>query len=300
MLAKNSKQCLSCSQEFFIRDEDLAFYEQISPVIRGKKFLIPPPKLCPRCREQRRLSYRNERKLYRRTGSFSGEPIISFYHPKAPWVVYSHDEWWSDTTWDALSYGRDFDFSRGFFEQFYDLQLVVPRPPLINNKAENAAYCNFADANRNCYLLTCSNRNLDSYYGFFVLDCKDAVDCTYSIFSELLYECVDCEKCYNLNFSQNCINCVDSSFLFNCHGVSNCLFCVNLRNREQYYLLNRPATKSEYQKILGLIQTDPAYRGRFIEQWEVLKLQYPVKALNLISCEKVTGNDVFSNCNKIT
>lgn len=285
-----------CGTEFIVSDSHMNFYKTISPKLGDNIYLIPPPKLCPRCREQRRLSYRNDRKLYRRLSSLSGESIISFYHPSSPWQVYSHDEWWSDR-WDATRYGRDFDFNRGFFEQFYDLQSSVPRPPLINNKAENSPYCNFADANRNCYLLTCSNRNEDSYYGYFVLDSKDSVDCTYCMFSELLYECVDCDHCYNLSYSQQCVNCTESSYLWNCRGASNSLFCSNLKDKEQYHILNRPASKSEYQKVLSLIKSDTEYRSRFIEQWEQMKLKYPVKALNLISCENVIGNDIFNSKN---
>jgi hypothetical protein len=41
------KSCKNCQQAFEITDEDLKFYEKVSPVFGGKKYLIPEPSLCP-------------------------------------------------------------------------------------------------------------------------------------------------------------------------------------------------------------------------------------------------------------
>jgi len=61
-----TKNCKICSAKFDITDKDLEFYEKISPVFNSEKYLIPSPTLCPDCRHQRRLSFRNERNLYKR------------------------------------------------------------------------------------------------------------------------------------------------------------------------------------------------------------------------------------------
>jgi hypothetical protein len=68
------KVCEKCNSKFEITDKDLEFYDKISPVFSSpdstesglKKFQIPTPNFCPDCRQQRRLSFRNERKLYKR------------------------------------------------------------------------------------------------------------------------------------------------------------------------------------------------------------------------------------------
>ena len=60
------KTCKNCNSNFEITDEDLKFYEKVSPEFNGKKCLIPAPTLCSDCRQQRRLSFRNERNLYKR------------------------------------------------------------------------------------------------------------------------------------------------------------------------------------------------------------------------------------------
>lgn len=61
-----TKVCKHCRASFPITDKDMEFYEKVSPVFAGKKYSIPTPTLCPDCRQQRRLAYRMERKLYKR------------------------------------------------------------------------------------------------------------------------------------------------------------------------------------------------------------------------------------------
>ncbi|MDP7069362.1 MAG: hypothetical protein QF815_02440, partial [Candidatus Peribacteraceae bacterium] len=67
------KQCAQCSAEFEVTDEDLAFYDTVSPEFSGKKYDIPPPTQCPECRQQRRMIWRNERVLYRRNCDKTGK-----------------------------------------------------------------------------------------------------------------------------------------------------------------------------------------------------------------------------------
>ena len=64
------------------------FYTKISPTFAGKKFQIPTPTCCPDCRQKRRLSFRNERNLYRRICDASGKQIISMYKPDNGYIIY--------------------------------------------------------------------------------------------------------------------------------------------------------------------------------------------------------------------
>jgi len=52
------------------------------------KYNIPSPTLCPECRSQRRLAWRNRRNMYRRTCDASGKNIISMFSPDKPYKVY--------------------------------------------------------------------------------------------------------------------------------------------------------------------------------------------------------------------
>ena len=76
-----SKTCRKCQAGFPITDKDLEFYDKVSPNFGGKKYSIPSPTLCPDCRQQRRLSFRNERKLYKRKCDATGKDIVSIYAP---------------------------------------------------------------------------------------------------------------------------------------------------------------------------------------------------------------------------
>ena len=81
------KNCLQCSESFNVSKQDMSFYDSISPVISGEKFSIPPPKICPDCRQQRRLSFRNVNNLYRRKCNLTGKQIISMHHKNTPFPV---------------------------------------------------------------------------------------------------------------------------------------------------------------------------------------------------------------------
>ena len=73
------KECKQCKTSFEVTDEDRSFYDKVSPIIAGKKQSVPEPTLCPHCRQQRRLAWRNERVLYHRKCDMSGKQIVYPY-----------------------------------------------------------------------------------------------------------------------------------------------------------------------------------------------------------------------------
>lgn len=247
-----NKVCKNCGSSFLIRGEDLKFLEKASPLIGGKKYDIPPPTFCPDCRQQRRLCWRNERFLYKRKCDATGQEIIANISPDKPYKVYQKDYWFSDK-WDARKYGRDFDFSKTFAENFAALQLEVPRFPLQQpERMENSEYCNFASNCKNSYFLFDSDFCEDCLYSNVVNGVKDCMDCSFLSDCELCYECINCKNCYGLKFSQNCVNCNGSVFLEGCVGCGDCAFSTNLHNK-QYYFKNKKYSKEEYtKKIEGL------------------------------------------------
>ncbi|MEK7136870.1 MAG: hypothetical protein AAB853_01165, partial [Patescibacteria group bacterium] len=93
------KNCLQCGQSFEVTESDLAFYEKVSPEFGGKKYAVPSPSLCPDCRFQRRLMFRNDRYFYTRPSAKSGKELITLYSPDKPYNVVSKEEWWEDD-WD--------------------------------------------------------------------------------------------------------------------------------------------------------------------------------------------------------
>lgn len=240
-----NKVCIQCQKQFVVTDEDREFYKKVSPIFNEITYQISEPTLCPPCRMQRRLSYRNERSLYHRKCDFSGKPIISIYSPDKPFKVYENSVWWSDQ-WDPLSYGRDFDFNRPFFEQFAELQRDAPRLSMIQSQNENSDYTNCVSHLKNCYLLFSADFNQDCAYGCWIERSKDCYDNLMIDECERCYECVFTLKSYNCRNVYFSSQCSDSAFLIDCRNCSNCFMSWGLRNK-QYCISNVQYSKQEYE-----------------------------------------------------
>ena len=82
--------------------------------------------------------------------------MISIYSPdKKDFVIYNQDDWWNGK-WNPLDYGRNFDFTKTFFEQYSELQKIVPRIAVLNGLSENTQYANHAYHNKNSYMMFAS------------------------------------------------------------------------------------------------------------------------------------------------
>ncbi len=288
--------CGQCSAPFEITNEDLSFYEIVSPVFNGKKEQIPPPVLCPPCRERQRMSFRNEWCFYHRQCDLTGKQILSIYSPDKPYKVYEQSVWWSDQ-FDPLAYGRDFDFNRPFFEQWQDLSLAVPRASIHNTNSENCEYTNYSGQNRNCYLVVGTLDCEDALYSYRASYCKNICDC---------YDPVNCELCYEVSFSkqlyncQHCTQCNTSSDLFlcsDCNGCQSCFGCMNLRNKK-YYIFNQEFEPEDYEKNVKLL------RGNLPEafmKFQALKATLPHRATHAVNCENCSGEHLYDckNCQDV-
>ena len=271
--------CCQCLEGFSLTDNDERFY---------RKMQVPCPTLCSQCRLQRRLAFRNEHTLYSRKCDATGEDIISMYKLGTSFPVYSHEAWYGDE-WDARDYGREFDFSRPFFEQYEELRNEVPHLALISYKNENCGYCNIVGTSKNCYLLYGSIDCEDCYYGnpFTSKDCCDSLTLRNS---ELCLECVDSNRLYGCYKCQNCENSRDLMFCLDVRNSSNCFACVGL-NRKQYCILNRQYSKEEYERKIATERT------AILEEWEVLKATVPRRSYIGIQNDNVSGNYIFNSKN---
>ncbi|MDP4008469.1 MAG: hypothetical protein Q8P68_04740 [Candidatus Peregrinibacteria bacterium] len=290
------KPCAQCGSTFTIADEDLAFYDKVSPVFGDVKYAIPAPTHCPACRSQRRLSHRNGRTLYQRKCDGTGENIISVYHPDATFPVYSVEHWYSDN-WDGLSFGRDFDFTRSFFEQFHELSKLVPRACLLNEANENSPYTSYAGWNKDCHLIFYSDYNNQCYYigdSFHNVNC---MDCSFSNRNELCYELINSFECYNSKYIYDSKNCLDSWFLKNCLGCKNCIGCVNLRQKE-YCIFNEQYTKEEYEKKRNEFGfNNHQYIAEFGKRFQEYAVQFPQKSYHGVQNENVSGDYITTSQN---
>ena len=240
----DTKCCAHCQQSFDITQWDVDFYKKISPTFAGQKFAIPTPTLCPEERQRRRMSFRNERNLYRRVCDASGKQIISMYRPDNGYKVYDQKIRYSDSR-NALDYGQEYDFSKTFTENFLSLSLQVPRPSMYNYFAENSDYCNCSNYQKNCYLTSASGSDEDCMYSAYIERCRLCLDCMMTFDSELCYMTIDSEKSYKLAYASNCRSCSESYFLTNCITCNHCFDCDSLENAS-YCFQNQQLSKEEY------------------------------------------------------
>lgn len=291
--------CKQCKSSFEIFPDEIEFLKKIDFKFGDKTVTFPEPTHCPDCRSQRRTMYRNEQYLYKRKSDLSGKELISLFPPEAPrgkaYTVYSQEEWNSDQ-WDPMDYGRDFDFSRSFFEQFEELQREVPRAALITIGNENSPYTTGTGYCKNCYLINSSENCEDCYYGKLLQKCKDSADCAYLYDSELCYECFSVYNSYNclyLSYSQNCSDCWFSE---NLTGCKNCFLCTDLVNKE-YYFMNQPLDKAEYERRVK--EFKGSYRN-FQKAKEILgklRKERIHKYSNITNSENCTGDFIQNSRN---
>ncbi len=227
--------CQNCANSFMVFPEDLEFYQRIK---------VPPPTFCPECRLIRRFLFFNERNLFKRRDDAGGKDIFSGIPPDAPHKVYDRDYWWSDA-WNPMEYGRDYDFSRPFFEQVRELVRDVPWPGRDVRNLVNSDYCNDAAGLKNCYLCFNIEESQDSAYVNDAGYIRSSFDLTDAGAAELSYESIGVARCYRAFFSFSCDECRAIWFCRDCVSCADCFGCVNLKNK-QFHIFNKPYSREEY------------------------------------------------------
>lgn len=281
------RKCAECGVDFSLDVKDVEFYRQM---------LLPPPMDCSPCRLQRRLAHINLLNLYSRKCDLTGKPLLSVYPRSAPFPVYNNQDY-SGGKWDPCQYGRAYDFSKSFFEQYAELAAVVPRPALcaITSTLVNSEYANGVTNLINCYLVFDSDFNENCYYSYSLQHSKECVDCLKVRKSELCYECVDCQDCYGCRYAQNVRQCRDLVFAYECADCSDNFGCVNLYHKK-FCFFNQQLSEPEYRKKmagidLGSYAVIEGWRVKFKEHLN----KFPQKAFQGINNEQVTGNYLYNS-----
>lgn len=286
-MSSETKICQNCKKDFVIEPEDFLFYEKIK---------VPAPTFCPECRMIRRMNWRNERSLFKRTCDFTGESIITMFHPEADVKVYDRDIWWSDK-WDPTEYGMDYDFSRSFFDQYKELLSKVPLQNLGNNNCINSPYVNHALDLKNCYLVYASYLSEDTMYSLGASNLKNCLD-TYKIQkSEQCYEALLGDSLYQVNFSRDVNSSLGSWFLKTCNNIQDSIGCINLRNK-RYCVLNEQHTKEEYEKIKKELDFGSfSFLNKFKKDYKNFILNFPNRYATILKSVDCTGDCIMNSKN---
>ena len=294
-----TKKCKHCSVYYDINTWDLEFYNNISPVFKSYelennrnliKYPILTPTSCPDCRQQKRLAFINETKLYKRKCDATWEIKVMMYKPWTKYKVYNSDYWYSDK-WDPLKYWKKIDFNKGFFEQFSELFLEVPRLWRSIYKSKNSEFTN------NCSYVKDSYLSFNWWDSEKILYCNLFRHCFFTVDSRKItnsnncYECINCDRCYNLMYWENCINVQDSWYMKNCKDCNYCIACTNLVWKN-YCIENKQYTELEYKKLKSeyIIKYSREEFKRFCSN-------HFVRALNNEDSKNVEWNNITNSKN---
>lgn len=259
--------CQNCKKDFIIEPDDFDFYEKIK---------VPPPTFCPECRAERRAVFRNERKLFKAKDVFTDETIFSLYPDEVGNHSTTEGHWFGDK-FDAMEYSRDYDFSRPFFEQFFEFKKEVPVFSLRVEFMVNSPYSANATALKNSYLCFNSNNSEDCMYSNAIDFSRDCIDNSHVSHSERCYECFWIEKCYQCRYTIMSGDNRNLWFCRDCIGCNDCFGCANLR-KSSYCIFNKQFSKEEYFNELQKMQLDRHSSLEKIRQ-EVKKIwqKFPVR-----------------------
>ena len=247
------RNCKNCKNDFTIFPEDFLFYQKIG---------VPAPLWCPHCRFIRKLTFINERSLYKRVCGNCKESTITMYSPETEIPVWCVKCYLSDAL-DARDYARDYDFSKTFFEQFKELKYSTPHRALDQNERNEGGceFSNYCYTSKNVYLsfFTSSSENIKYSKCHFKRN-KNCVDCFTIEDDDRGYELIHSNKNYNASFLVESSQCIESQFLYDCSNCVNCCLSSNLRNKS-FVFKNQQLTKEEYKKAVEELQLE-TYTGQ--------------------------------------
>ncbi|EKD63268.1 MAG: hypothetical protein ACD_51C00308G0001 [uncultured bacterium] len=277
--------CKITNRQFEITPAEIALCDRMG---------IPYPTTCREERLRTQLAGRNEWGLYPRKCDATGEKILSVYRPDSPFIVYKNEYWWG-SAWDAVSYGRDIDFAKPFFQQFAELQKVVPREGTTVFNSTNCEYNHHIRESKNCYLNSLIARCEDVYYSYWVVGDKDIYDCLCTNKSTLCYWCGDINNGYGCIAVEESNNCSDCYFSFQLRGCDHCIFCTNLATKS-YYIFNQKCTREEFESMKNKL-----FNGSYqtwtqsYEKFSEMKKQTPHRFMHSLNHENCTGDHIY-NC----
>lgn len=247
------RTCAVIGKEFVItyaEQAHIAKFESLHPLLCPGD--IPLPTIHPTEFARQLQSYVTLMALFDSESSISGKPLITRYNPQLGYKVCTSEEFWSDQV-DNTVVGKEYDFSRPFFEQWNELLHACILQPLVQINCENSLYVDSSSALRNCYLCFGMGESEDCLYCLktrYPLRNRDCVDCIGIVDCELCYSCVHCDRSYDC---QHCIGCQDSYQCFGSKdliGCKYCFGCVGLRQTE-YAIFNEVMGKEAYEAFIA-------------------------------------------------
>ncbi len=238
-----SRICQNCKTDFTITPDDFSFYEKIK---------VPAPTFCPECRMIRRLSWRNNRSLYKRECHLCKKTVIGMYAEDGAPVMCS--ECYNSDAWDRHAYARSVDWSKDFFSQIYEIFKKQPRVFQYRiGTVVNSDFGNSVVNSKDVYLGYSIIESENIMYSESVDKSRDSID---SLIAHEIDQCswnISSDKNYNSHFLVQSQSNIDSYFLFDCTNCQHCCLSNNLRN-QSYVFENKKLSKEAYAEKIKELQ----------------------------------------------
>ncbi len=291
--------CKHCNSNFSLTEIDREYLSKLAPKIGGRVYELPLPTHCPKCRQMRRLAWRNEKNIYKRKCDITGKELIGLFSPDAPCPVYESTYWYSDK-WDAKSYGQDYDPTRSFFDQWGELKKKIPMPgKAISRIMENSDYSDNCSGLKNCYLCFNTGDSEDCMYSIDLWNSSHCVDCLSVLNCHNSYEVLVWLNCHGAFFSYDVKNCDDVTFVYNSNACSHCYGCFGLENKK-YHIFNEALSEENYSKKVKELKMLSLKAQKDVFQDFLKRSGYTKKPLENIGCENVTDSSRIYNSKDIS
>lgn len=181
--------------------------------------------------------------------------------------MYDQKIRWSDER-NPMSYGRDFDFSKSFTEQFEQLEREIPSMNLLDMENDICEYTNYTAWSKKVYMCHDVINSEKLLYSNMIKSCHDCLDISDAKNCSNCYEVVCAKNSYQCFFCIKIDDCKNCQFVQNSKNCSHCLFCNNLQNKT-YHILNKQVSKDNFDDIYRkIIQGDndwKTYMEKFSE-----------------------------------
>ena len=199
--------------------------------------------------------------------------------------------------WDGTNYGVDYNFSKNFFTQFFELYKKVPLNGPHTEDNINSDFLICSGWSKNCYLVCNTTGAEDSAYGNAMDYSKFCFDNSHITKCERCYGSFWLKNSYETHFSTRGTDNATSWFLFGCSGLTNCFGCVNVKNKS-YCIFNKQYSREEYkEKVKAMRLNTWSGLQKAKEEAFAFALKFPVAYLNGLMNDDVTGEYISESKN---
>ena len=166
---------------------------------------------------------------------------------------------------------------------------VVPQLFMVNALGENVDYSNYGYRNKNCYLLISSDDCEDCYFGNYLWNSKNCMDCLYVTNSQVCYELTDSHNCYHCFYSDELENCNDCFFSYDLKGCQNCVGCIGLRHKSYCWFNEQLLEEGFKAKLKDLNANDPSH---WVSKLKERKGDVFHRSTTTVNCEDCLGDHI--------